>query len=77
MRTNTDFAGQKQGGSVYSGAAEKVALHAENGDFTVELQKSSVAGPVAQRLEQWTHNPLVEGSNPSGPSKTYLTLSRN
>ena len=25
-------------------------------------------GPVAQRLEQWTHNPLVEGSNPSGPN---------
>ena len=24
-------------------------------------------GPVAQRLEQRTHNPLVEGSNPSGP----------
>ena len=32
------------------------------------LQKSSVAGPVAQRLEQWTHNPLVVGSNPTGPS---------
>ena len=25
-------------------------------------------GPVAQRLEQWTHNPLVVGSNPTGPS---------
>ena len=25
------------------------------------------AGPVAQRLEQGTHNPLVLGSNPSGP----------
>ena len=24
-------------------------------------------GPVAQRLVQGTHNPLVEGSNPSGP----------
>jgi hypothetical protein len=24
-------------------------------------------GPVAQRLEQWTHNPLVVGSNPTGP----------
>ena len=24
-------------------------------------------GPVAQRLEQGTHNPLVGGSNPSGP----------
>jgi hypothetical protein len=25
-------------------------------------------GPVAQRLEQRTHNPLVLGSNPSGPT---------
>jgi hypothetical protein len=25
------------------------------------------AGPVAQRLEQGTHNPLVPGSNPGGP----------
>src|SRR3954470_20059617 len=28
-----------------------------------------VVGPVAQRLEQGTHNPLVLGSNPSGPSE--------
>ena len=27
-------------------------------------------GPVAQRLEQQTHNLLVAGSNPAGP--TYL-----
>ncbi len=26
------------------------------------------AGPLAQRLEQGTHNPLVVGSNPTGPS---------
>jgi hypothetical protein len=26
------------------------------------------AGPLAQRLEQGTHNPLVGGSNPSGPT---------
>ena len=25
-------------------------------------------GPLAQRLEPWTHNPLVVGSNPTGPS---------
>jgi hypothetical protein len=25
-------------------------------------------GPLAQRSEQWTHNPLVGGSNPSGPT---------
>ena len=27
-----------------------------------------VLGPVAQWLEQGTHNPLVGGSNPSGPT---------
>src|SRR6266853_4107607 len=26
-------------------------------------------GPVAQRLEQGTHNPLVVGSNPTGPTR--------
>jgi hypothetical protein len=29
---------------------------------------SITCGPVAQRLEQGTHNPLVPGSNPGGPS---------
>ena len=32
------------------------------------------AGPLAQRLEQRTHNPLVEGSNPSGPTKGFKYL---
>src|SRR6266446_7634075 len=32
-----------------------------------------VAGPVAQRLEQRTHNPLVLGSNPSGPTNKFLS----
>ena len=27
-------------------------------------------GPIAQRLEQRTHNPLVPGSNPGGPTTT-------
>ncbi len=31
-------------------------------------------GPVAQRLEQGTHNPLVGGSNPSGPTTTAAPL---
>src|SRR5216683_2897846 len=31
------------------------------------------AGPVAQRLEQRTHNPLVLGSNPSGPTNEFLS----
>src|SRR5512146_1370461 len=28
-------------------------------------------GPVAQRLEQGTHNPLVPGSNPGGPTSLF------
>ncbi len=29
-----------------------------------------MVGPVAQRLEQGTHNPLAGGSNPSGPTQS-------
>jgi hypothetical protein len=32
-------------------------------------------GPVAQRLEQRTHNPLVPGSNPGGPTKSFQRFS--
>jgi hypothetical protein len=31
--------------------------------------RNALHGPVAQRLEQGTHNPLVAGSNPAGPTK--------
>jgi hypothetical protein len=31
-------------------------------------------GPVAQRLEQRTHNPLVLGSNPSGPTNIFRSF---
>jgi hypothetical protein len=34
------------------------------------------AGPVAQWLEQRTHNPLVGGSSPSGPTRIYCLFSR-
>jgi hypothetical protein len=37
---------------------------------------SSTVGPLAQRLEQRTHNPLVEGSNPSGPTISDLQFAR-
>ena len=30
--------------------------------------RSALQGPVAQRLEQGTHNPLAAGSNPAGPT---------
>ena len=32
-------------------------------------------GPVAQRSEQRTHNPLVQGSNPCGPTSCFQRLS--
>ncbi len=32
-------------------------------------------GTVAQSVEQRTFNPLVEGSNPSGPTSEFLTRS--
>ncbi len=35
-------------------------------------QYLSTNGPVAQRLEQGTHNPLVLGSNPSGPTIKWI-----
>ena len=33
-------------------------------------------GPVAQRLEQGTHNPLVVGSNPTGPTSLRLSAAK-
>jgi hypothetical protein len=35
-----------------------------------KIRTLDLVGPVAQRLEQRTHNPLVLGSNPSGPTST-------
>ena len=34
----------------------------------LDVRAAAREGPVAQRLEQGTHNPLVPGSNPGGPS---------
>src|SRR5271170_7820246 len=34
-----------------------------------KINALALVGPVAQRLEQRTHNPLVPGSNPGGPTK--------
>ena len=33
-----------------------------------KIRTLALVGPVAQRLEQRTHNPLVPGSNPGGPT---------
>jgi hypothetical protein len=37
----------------------------------VECLRNGTIGPVAQRLEPWTHNPLVPGSNPGGPTSPF------
>ena len=37
-------------------------------------KRHNPSGPVAQRLEQGTHNPLVVGSNPTGPTRLRLQL---
>ena len=37
-------------------------------DLVAKDRTRNALGPVAQRLEQGTHNPLVGGSNPSGPT---------
>jgi hypothetical protein len=36
-----------------------------------------VRGPIAQRLEQQTHNLLVPGSNPGGPTNRINHFQRN
>ena len=56
-------------------AFERLQLHAARLENQPPLHwriwlPQVVEGPVAQRLEQGTHNPLVGGSNPSGPTKT-------
>src|SRR5205807_822329 len=38
---------------------------------SVELPPYPQIGPLAQRLEQRTHNPLVVGSNPTGPTTIF------
>ena len=46
----------------------------ENLQTRANVLFSYVNGPVAQRLEQGTHNPLVPGSNPGGPSSLTSLL---
>jgi hypothetical protein len=40
------------------------------------FDSNNFQGPVAQRLEQRTHNPLVVGSNPTGPTKFASQITR-
>ena len=41
-----------------------------------KINTLALVGPVAQRLEQRTHNPLVPGSNPGGPTSCLRYRSR-
>ena len=59
----------------YGGVVEEAGDGGENkwqhgkGSSTVATNDNMLPeGPVAQRSEQGTHNPLVQGSNPCGPS---------
>src|SRR4051812_36648518 len=45
-------------------------------DVGCSMFVSQRGGPVAQRLEQGTHNPLVPGSNPGGPSPSVWTAAK-
>ena len=42
--------------------------------MVVELPPLPYSAPVAQWLEQGTHNPLVAGSNPAGRISLYRSL---
>jgi hypothetical protein len=46
----------------------KGAESRQNSSHLLRVASQVIEGPVAQRLEQGTHNPLVGGSNPSGPT---------
>ena len=57
-------------GDVEAAGRLEVPLRLEDLHRRTSLTESalrSIAGPVAQRLEQRTHNSLVPGSNPGGP----------
>ena len=56
----------KRGVGVYESGRRRI-WHAA---LIVDLQRE---GPVAQRLEQGAHNPLVVGSNPAGPTAPHRT----
>ncbi len=40
-------------------------------DARFKLKTDSVSGPLAQLVEQWTLNPLAEGSSPSWPTQCF------
>ena len=49
--------------------AHGAVLPSQGEIIALESKGRRPAGPLAQRLEQRTHNPSVVGSNPTGPTK--------
>ena len=47
----------------------QICLASERASFLIGHFYHLWFGPVAQWLEQGTHNPLVVGSSPTGPTK--------
>jgi hypothetical protein len=58
-----------EGGRISERSCERKDFR-EKGE-TEQVIDNKKVGPVAQRLEQWTHNPLVQGSNPCGPTNEF------
>ena len=67
-----DFVPRTRSPTIAKGSAE--SPQTETATFATHKRNVS-KGPVAQRLEQGTHNPLVGGSNPSGPTIESTTYS--
>ena len=63
-----------------SGRAQLLQMNREPWGAIAEIKpgagRMASEGPVAQRLEQGTHNPLVGGSNPSGPTSSSILRRR-
>src|SRR5215471_16543993 len=57
--------------------AGQLPLKLDVGRWMFDVRAAARHGPVAQRLEQGTHNPLVPGSNPGGPTPNAFGLSRD
>ncbi len=63
----TDFGPEKVDEKVRQRRRRGYKVTARGWRSIERLRLLSAPGPIAQRLEQGTHNPLVPGSNPGGP----------
>src|SRR5262245_52429971 len=61
------FAGERSGEKIGERGILSPDAGCRNHSIPCGRYTGSIPGPVAQRSEQGTHNPLVLGSNPSGP----------